>query len=112
MRRTMRIRVTQSGGREGAEERELVSLDTDRLHAQAAGRVRGRLAAEGFFSLPAHPTGGAGGPRYRIVVEEGGDRHTVRFEDDGAPAAASLKALVEALAEEAGAQARTLDHAG
>jgi len=72
----MRIRVTQSGGREGAEERELVSLDTDRLHAQAAGRVRGRLAAEGFFSLPAHPTAGAGGPRYRIVVEEGGDRHT------------------------------------
>lgn len=108
----MRIRVTQSGGQAGAEELELASLDTERLHAQAAGRVRGRLAAEGFFSLPAHATGGgAGGPRYRIVVEEGGDRHSVTFEDDGSPAAATLKALVEALAEEADAQAKTLNQA-
>jgi len=109
----MRIRVTRSGGRAGAQELELASLDTDRLHAQAAGRVRGRLAAEGFFSLPAHPTsGGAGGPQYRIVVEEAGDSHCVTFEDDGSPMAASLKALVEALAEEAGAQAKTLEQAG
>jgi len=109
----MRIRVTQTGGRAGAEELELAWLDTDRLHAQAAGRVRGRLAAEGFFSLPAHPTrGGEGsGPRYRIVVEEAGDVHSVTFEDDGSPAAASLKALVEALAEEAGAVAKTLNQA-
>jgi len=108
----MRIRVTQSGGQAGAEELELASLDTERLHAQAAGRVRGRLAAEGFFSLPAHPTSsGAGGPRYRIVVEEADDVHSVTFEDDGSPAAASLKALVEALAEEAGALAKTLNQA-
>ena len=74
--------------------------------------MRGRLAAEGFFSLPAHATSGsAGGPRYRIVVEEADDSHSVTFEDDGSPAAESLKALVEALAEEAGAQSRTLNQA-
>lgn len=108
----MRIRVTQSGGRAGAEEFELASLDTERLHAQAAGRVRGRLAAEGFFSLPERVTGGGvAGPRYRILVEEAGDSHVVTFEDDGSPAAASLMALVEALAEEAGAQAKALNQA-
>lgn len=109
----MRIRVTQSGGRAGAEEFELASLDTERLHAQAAGRVRGRLAAEGFFSLPERVTGGGGaaGLRYRILVEEAGDSHVVTFEDDGSPAAASLMALVEALAEEAGAQAKALNQA-
>jgi emfourin len=85
---TMQIEFERSGGVAGI--RLATTVDTDRLPASDAARVRQLLDDAGFFSLPAHlaaTTPGADRFQYHITVRTAERSHTVDIAEGAAPPA-------------------------
>ncbi|WP_028066515.1 protealysin inhibitor emfourin [Solirubrobacter soli] len=86
-----RLTLRQSGGFAGIEH-EPVRLEVDRLDPT----VRELLAT------PPPEVAGADLPRYELTVEDGDERHTVAWHDDGSEAVAPLRALADEVTRQAG----------
>jgi hypothetical protein len=86
-----RLTLKQSGGFAGIEH-EPVQVDVDRLDPS----VRELLAA------PPPEVAGADLPRYELTLEDGEDRQTLAWHDDGSEAVAPLRALAEEVTRQAG----------
>lgn len=83
-----RLTLKQSGGFAGIEQ-EPVHVDADRLDPSLRERLPSLLAA------PPPEVAGADLPRYELTIEDGDDRRTVAWHDDGSDAVAPLRALAE-----------------
>jgi hypothetical protein len=97
----MKISLKQSGGFAGIEI-PLASVDTTRLAPEQASQLETQLNNTAFFNLPANVVGsepaiGADMLQYEITVDEGNQKHTVRFRDDNSPNTAPLRKLVTSL---------------
>ena len=86
--RLPRLTLKQSGGFAGIEQ-EPVHVDADRLDPSLRERLPSLLAA------PPPAVAGADLPRYELTLEDGDERRTVAWHDDGSDAFASLRALAE-----------------
>jgi len=86
-----RLTLRQSGGFAGIEH-EPVHVDVDRLDPS----VRELLAA------PVPEVAGADLPRYELTIEDGDERRTLAWHDDGSEAVAPLRALAEEVTRRAG----------
>jgi hypothetical protein len=83
-----KLTLKQSGGFAGIEH-EPVHVDADRLDPA----LRERLPS--LLGTPPPEVVGADLPRYELTVEDGDERRTVAWHDDGSDAVADLRALAE-----------------
>jgi hypothetical protein len=83
-----RLTLKQSGGFAGIEH-EPVRVDADRL----APALRERLPS--LLGAPPPEVAGADLPRYELTIEDGDERRTIAWHDDGSDAVAGLRALAE-----------------
>jgi hypothetical protein len=90
-----KVTLRQSGGFAGIEQ-EPVRVETDRL----APALRERLPA--LLAAPPPQVAGADLPRYELTVEDGVERQTVAWHDDGSDAVADLRALADEVKRQAG----------
>jgi hypothetical protein len=90
-----RLTLRQSGGFAGIEH-EPVHVDADRLGPAMRERLPSLVAA------PPPEVVGADLPRYELTVEDGDDRRTLTWHDDGSAAVAHLRALAEEVQQAAG----------
>lgn len=84
----MKIHFSRTGGFAGT--RLAVTLDTEKLPAQEAERLRSLVEAASLFALPPSIESSAPGAdrfRYQITVEEGGREQRVAMDDSSAPQA-------------------------
>ena len=100
----MRIRFDRAGGFAGPAMRRSYTADTDTLPADEAKELRALLNATDIPGLAAQPPGAQPRARpdafhYRLVVEEGGQQHTVEVSDADMPS--SLRPLVHWLLQRA-----------
>jgi hypothetical protein len=90
----MKITATSGGGFAGITR--LHEVDTEQSPAGRA--LEAELAASAFFDAPraagAEPVG-ADIPRWTITVDANGERHSVSFAEDGNPASAPWRALLD-----------------
>jgi emfourin len=90
-----RLTLKRSGGFAGIED-EPVRVEADRL----APALRERLPA--LLAAPPPEVAGADLPRYELTVEDGDERRTVAWHDDGSDAVADLRALADEVRRAAG----------
>jgi hypothetical protein len=94
----MKINVKRTGGYAGLEE-DVAAVDTSKLDAGESRRVEQLIRDAGFFGLPAEAADDAVGAdmrRYNVTVSDGGQQHTVSF-NEGSGSAATLLGLIEEL---------------
>lgn len=90
----MKVSARTGGGFAGATEH--YEVDTARL--AHGGAIEALLHNLDFFHAPEPaPTIGADIPRWEITVDDGRQCRTVAFADDGGPACARWKPLIERL---------------
>ncbi|TWI65530.1 hypothetical protein IP91_02940 [Pseudoduganella lurida] len=93
----MKITATNGGGFAGITR----SHEVDTAASPAGAALEAALAASPFFAAAVDGVDddagkiGADIPHWNITVEDGGRRHSVRFADDGSPAAARWRGLLD-----------------
>jgi hypothetical protein len=92
----VRIEFERSGGYAGLR-RPPVTISDDSLSADEAAAWRRLVESSDFFGQPENPPRGPGADQfqYRVTVEMGGRRHTVRVSEGSIPPA--LQPLIERL---------------
>ena len=90
------MKISAKGGGGFAGTTEQYELDTERL--PQGGAIEALLQNLDFFHAaePAAPLG-ADIPRWEITVDDGRQCRTIAFADDGSPACARWKPLIECL---------------
>jgi hypothetical protein len=90
----MKITATSGGGFAGITRRH----EVDTASSPAGPALEAALAAQSFFTAPdaaAPEPVGADIPRWTITVDADGARHTVSFAEDGSPANARWRELLD-----------------
>lgn len=90
----MKITATGGGGFAGITQRHEVDTAT----SPAGPALEAALASSAFFTAPqaaGEEPVGADIPRWTITVDAGGERHAVTFAEDGGPANARWRALLD-----------------
>ena len=90
----MKISVKGGGGFAGTSEQYAI----DTAHLAQGSAIEALLQNLDFFHADAPaPAVGADIPRWEITVDDGQQCRTVAFDDDGSPACARWKPLIERL---------------
>lgn len=90
----MKISATSSGGFAGITRQHEVDTAT----SPAGQALEAELASRAFFATPhgaAEEPVGADIPRWTITVDADGQRHSVSFAEDGSPANARWRELLD-----------------
>jgi hypothetical protein len=101
---TLRIHFQRTGGFAGAAARRSCTVDAGSLPAPEAGELRDLVQAADVAALASHESARSASARpdafrYRLVVDSGGEQHTLEFGDSDLPA--SLRPLVSWLTKRA-----------
>ena len=94
----MKITATSGGGFAGITQRHEVDTSTSQAGPALETEMKTALASSAFFAAPrdaGEEPVGADIPRWTITVDADGERHSASFTEDGSPAHARWRALLD-----------------